>query len=71
MATMIDSPLFGNLFGTRELRAIFSDQMTVQKWLDVEARRWHAPRKRWALSPRDVLRRSRAKPTPSCLTWRR
>jgi 3-carboxy-cis,cis-muconate cycloisomerase len=37
MASMIDSPLFGDLFGTRELRAIFSDQMTVQRWLDVEA----------------------------------
>ena len=37
MATMIDSPLFGDLFGTEEMRKIFSDETTIQKWLDVEA----------------------------------
>ena len=36
MATMIDSPLFGDLFGTEEMRKIFSDETTIQKWLDVE-----------------------------------
>lgn len=37
MATMIDSPLFGDLFSTEEMRMIFSDETTIQKWLDVEA----------------------------------
>jgi len=37
MATMIDSPLFGDLFSTEETRKIFSDENTIQKWLDVEA----------------------------------
>lgn len=37
MATMIDSPLFGDLFSTDEMRRIFSDETTVQRWMDVEA----------------------------------
>jgi len=37
MASMIDSPLFGDLFSVGEMRRIFSDENTVQKWLDVEA----------------------------------
>jgi len=37
MATMIDSPLFGDLFSTEETRKIFSDETTIQKWLEVEA----------------------------------
>ncbi len=37
MATMIDSPLFGDLFSTPEMRAIFSDESTIQRWMDVEA----------------------------------
>ena len=37
MASMIDSPLFGDLFSTEEMRKLFSDETTVQKWLDVEA----------------------------------
>ncbi len=37
MATRIDSPLFGGLFSTEEMRKIFSDKTTIQKWLDVEA----------------------------------
>jgi len=37
MATMIDSELFGDLFSTEEMRKIFTDENTVQKWLDVEA----------------------------------
>ena len=31
MATMIDSPLFGDLFSTEEMRKIFSDETTIQK----------------------------------------
>jgi adenylosuccinate lyase len=34
---MIDSPLFGDLFGSEEMRKIFRDESTIQKWLDVEA----------------------------------
>lgn len=37
MASMIDSKLFGDLFSTEEMRRIFSDKMTVQRWMDVEA----------------------------------
>jgi 3-carboxy-cis,cis-muconate cycloisomerase len=34
---MIDSPLFGGLFTTEEMRKVWSDETTIQKWLDVEA----------------------------------
>jgi adenylosuccinate lyase len=34
---MIDSPLFGGLFTTEEMRKVWSDEITIQKWLDVEA----------------------------------
>jgi len=34
---MIDSALFKDLFGTEEMREIFSDENLLQKWLDVEA----------------------------------
>ena len=37
MAGMIDSALFGDVFSTEEVRAIWSDRATVQRWLDVEA----------------------------------
>lgn len=37
MATPIDSPLFGDLWSTAEMRAIWSDATMVQRWLDVEA----------------------------------
>ena len=37
MATMIDSPLFGGLFTTEGMRKVWSDETTIQKWLDVEA----------------------------------
>ena len=36
-AYVTDSQLFGDQFRTAEMREIFSDRMTVQKWLDVEA----------------------------------
>jgi adenylosuccinate lyase len=32
-----DSSLFKDLFGTEEMRVIFSDESLVQKWLDVES----------------------------------
>ncbi len=34
---VIDSALFRDQFGTPEMRAIFSDIATIQRWLDVEA----------------------------------
>jgi 3-carboxy-cis,cis-muconate cycloisomerase len=37
MASMIDSPLFGGLFTTEEMRKVWSDETTIQKWLGVEA----------------------------------
>jgi 3-carboxy-cis,cis-muconate cycloisomerase len=36
-AYVIDSQLFGDQFSTPALRAIFCDNSTVQRWLDVEA----------------------------------
>ena len=37
MASVIDSPLFGDLWSTAEMRAVWSDEATVQRWLDAEA----------------------------------
>jgi adenylosuccinate lyase len=37
MAGMIDSTLFGDLYTTAEMRAVWSDDAMVQRWLDVEA----------------------------------
>lgn len=34
---VIDSALFRDQFGTESMRQIFSDEVTVQRWLDVEA----------------------------------
>lgn len=36
-AHLIDSRIFHTIFGTDRMRAIFSDETTVQRWLDVEA----------------------------------
>ncbi|MGV6476961.1 adenylosuccinate lyase [Azotobacter vinelandii] len=36
-AYVIDSTLFRDQFGTEAMRRIFSDETTVQRWLDVEA----------------------------------
>jgi 3-carboxy-cis,cis-muconate cycloisomerase len=36
-AYVIDSALFRDQFGTEAMRRIFSDESTVQRWLDVEA----------------------------------
>lgn len=36
-ASVIDSTLFRDQFGTAQTREIFSDESTVQRWLDVEA----------------------------------
>src|SRR5690554_2096884 len=36
-AYVIDSALFRDQFGTETMRNIFSDETTVQRWLDVEA----------------------------------
>ncbi|HJO68765.1 MAG TPA: adenylosuccinate lyase [Rhodospirillales bacterium] len=41
-AYVIDSELFGDQFSTPAMREIFSDRMTVQKWLDVEVALAHA-----------------------------
>ena len=37
-----DSALFRDQFGTEEMRQVFGDRMTVQKWLDVEVALAHA-----------------------------
>jgi len=36
-AYVVDSVLFRDQFGTEQMREIFSDEVTVQRWLDVEA----------------------------------
>src|SRR5690606_14876039 len=33
----VDSVLFRDQFGTEQMRDVFSDEVTVQRWLDVEA----------------------------------
>ena len=35
--SIIDSRIYGNLFGSDAMRAVFSERGQVQKWLDVEA----------------------------------
>ncbi len=35
--SIIDSGIYGNLFGAETMRAVFSERGQVQKWLDVEA----------------------------------
>ncbi|MDE0408316.1 MAG: lyase family protein, partial [Alphaproteobacteria bacterium] len=35
--SIIDSGIYGNLFGADAMRAVFSERGQVQKWLDVEA----------------------------------
>jgi 3-carboxy-cis,cis-muconate cycloisomerase len=37
MASLIDSGFFGDLYTTAEMRAVWSDAATIQRWLDVEA----------------------------------
>jgi 3-carboxy-cis,cis-muconate cycloisomerase len=37
MASTIDSALFGDVWSTAEMRAVWSDETMVQRWLDVEA----------------------------------
>lgn len=36
-STVIDSKVFGPLFGTEEMRRVFSDENMVQQWLNTEA----------------------------------
>ncbi len=35
--SIIDSGIYGNLFGAESMRAVFSERGQIQKWLDVEA----------------------------------
>ncbi|MYE59173.1 MAG: 3-carboxy-cis,cis-muconate cycloisomerase [Alphaproteobacteria bacterium] len=35
--SIIDSGIYGNLFGAEAMRAVFSERGQIQKWLDVEA----------------------------------
>ena len=36
-ASLIDSPVFGNLFGTQAMREVWSDENRTRKYLDIEA----------------------------------
>jgi 3-carboxy-cis,cis-muconate cycloisomerase len=36
-ATVIDSPVFGNLFGTQVMREVWSDESRTRKYLEIEA----------------------------------
>lgn len=36
-ATVIDSPIFGNFFGTQAMREVWSDENRTRKYLDIEA----------------------------------
>ncbi|HXZ35324.1 MAG TPA: lyase family protein, partial [Thermodesulfobacteriota bacterium] len=62
MASMIDSPLFGGLFTTEEMRKVWSDEATIQKWLDVEAALARAEAKLGIIPPRharEITRKAR------------
>ena len=37
MGTTLDHELFADLFGTAQMRALFSGKSTLQAWLDVES----------------------------------
>ncbi len=37
VSSAIDSAIFGNLFGTAEMRQVFADETLIQRYLDVEA----------------------------------
>ena len=37
VSSAIDSEIFGNLFGTAEMRQVFADETLIQRYLDVEA----------------------------------
>jgi 3-carboxy-cis,cis-muconate cycloisomerase len=37
MAQLLDSPVLGAAFGTPEMRRVFDEETTLQRWLDVEA----------------------------------
>jgi hypothetical protein len=41
---VVDSALFQDLFGTAEMREVFSDESLVQAWLDAKPR-WHEPKR--------------------------
>lgn len=36
-STVLDSQIFGSMFSTDEMRAVFSDKVWAQAWLDTEA----------------------------------
>src|SRR5690242_13837742 len=36
-ASLIDSPIFGNMFGTQAMREVWSDENRTRKYLDIEA----------------------------------
>lgn len=62
MASMIDSELFGDLFSTAEMRKIFADETTIQRWLDVEAALARAEAKLGIIKPEyaeEITRKSR------------
>ncbi|GAG79172.1 unnamed protein product, partial [marine sediment metagenome] len=35
--SLIDSYIFRNSYGTKEMREVFNDRARIQAWLDVEA----------------------------------
>jgi len=37
VTSLIDSSVFKNSYGTKEMREIFNDRARIQVWLDVEA----------------------------------
>ena len=36
-STIVDSAIFGNIFSTDAMRAVWSDENRTQKYLDIEA----------------------------------
>ena len=53
MGTTLDHELFADLFGTAQMRALFSGKSTLQAWLDVESALAQACLLYTSPSPRD------------------
>jgi len=53
-STIVDSTIFGNIFSTDAMRAVWSDENRTQKYLDIEAALGSNLTSSSALSPRAV-----------------
>jgi hypothetical protein len=64
-STVFDSALFRDMFGTAEMRAVFSDEALVGRYLEAEAALAPARRRGLTSFHRTPPRRSMRPPVPS------